>query len=291
MPRQGRISEALEALAKLQSIEYPEQKAKVLREWLPFLEDIAHKTKEEKIIATVRKLAKNEKETRNYWNIETLRTNLNGLRRGLEDESLLLPRDAVDSFFACIEQFDKRLAIIEPSYQKLVGEMFLTTKQLVHQLVGRRLEEEIAPKLLKKMGYELGPTVYSDSGVELEVDSLGEKTETSAPDGQGKIRVKRVRIIECKTTVTAADIRDFSRKVAVIKNKYERTAQIFENQLIIDAWIIACYGWTEELKKMSTEGGIKPLAGDELEDLLLQHGLHDRRFPVCPEMSDQNDDT
>jgi hypothetical protein len=49
---------------------------------------------------------------------------------------------------------------------------------------------------------------------------------------------------------------------------------------------MTCYGWIDHLKKMAEEKGIKPFDKDDLEEILLRLELHDRRFPICPEMSE-----
>lgn len=280
------ISGMLEELARLRAIEDPVERAEALSQLLPALQNIAQKTEDKRIIDTVDKLAKDVQDSGNYWQAETLRRILNELRANLRKADIFLPQNVVASFSACMKEFDSELEKFEGPYRPLVREMFLTAEQLNHQLIGRRLEKEIAPRLLKQMGYGLGPTVYLHNGREIEIDSLGEKIETSAPDGQGKIQTKSILIVECKTTISEADIRDFSKKVEAIKEKYEQAARIFEHQIQIGAWIMACYGWTDPLKKMAEEKGIKPFDKDDLEETLLRFKLHDRRFPICPEMSE-----
>ena len=283
MRKQNMISEALRELKRAQSIEDPIKRVAAFRELIPRLREIAYLIKDRTIIDTINRFMRIEEESRAFYEVKFLKKLLEDLKKRLQSTRSFLPSDTIDSFLICIEQFNMILTRQQHVFQPSVEAMFLTIEQLTHQLIGRRLEKEITPSLLKQMGYKLGPTIYRDNNTEIEIDALGEKTKTSAPEGQGRILLKEILIVECKASITKEDIIDFLKKIKVIKEKYEQIAHVLGHKLKVNFWIIACYGWTDELKNFSIEKGIKPIDKEELENLLRNYGLLDRRLPVCPE--------
>jgi len=283
MPELGVVSEALLELERVRRIEDPTKRAAEFRKLVPRLRETAFETKDREIIEIVNEFARVEEDSRVFYEAQSLDRFLRDLRQNLQKARSFLSRDVVNRFLVCIEEFHESLVSKQRRLQPSVEVMFFTLDQLTNQLVGRRLEKEITPSLLKQMGYDLGPTIYTHNDTEIEIDALGEKIETSAPEGQGKILEKEILIVECKRSVTKKDVIDFFKKVKVIAEKYEQIAQILKHQLRVESWIIACYGWTDELKKLSREKGITPIDKDYLENLLRRHRLLDRRLPVCPE--------
>ena len=283
MRRANIILEVLKELNRAQRIEDPIEKAAALRELLPRLRDVAHLVKDKTMIDIVNKFADIEEESRVFFEAESIRRILGTLRQHLQRARSFLPLDVIRSFSACIDSFSETLEKKQRLLYPSVKAMFLTVDQLNHQLVAHRLERYITPSLLKQMGYKLGTTIYEHNNVVIEIDALGEKTETSAPEGQGKILKKEILIVECKRTVTKKDITDFIKKTKIVSEKHEQIAQILKHPLKAESWLIACYGWTDKLKDLSKENGIKPIDKDELESLSRRYRVSDRRLPVCPE--------
>ena len=283
MPERGVISEALLELERARRIEDPAKRAAAFRKLVPRLKETASWIEDREIIEIVNEFARVEEDSRVFFDAQSLDRFLGDLKQDLQKARSFLPRDVVNKFLACLEEFHESLLTKQHMLRPSVEVMFFTLDQLTNQLVGRRLEKEITPSLLKQMGYDLGPTVYTHNDTEIEIDALGEKTETSAPEGQGKILKKEILIVECKRSVTRKDVIDFFKKIRIVSEKYEQMAQILKHQLKVESWIIACYGWTDELKNLSREKGITPIDKDDLENLLGRHRLLDRRLPVCPE--------
>ena len=117
-------------------------------------------------------------------------------------------------------------------------------ENLTHELIGRRLEREIIPDLAEGMGYKPSPNIIRHSDQDIEVDYLGETDRTTSQIGTGRLITKQVSIVETKTTICKDDIEEFSDKVQVIKEKFERASINFGYTLEVEVWIMACYGWT-----------------------------------------------
>jgi hypothetical protein len=282
LPLKLRISDLLRELHRLERIEDPKERTKEFAKFIPMLQDFAHRCEDRKLIETVRDLSISEEKARNFYRIEALRNDLKNLTNTIKETKDVISSDATDCFLHCIYQFEK--ALIAPKEQALTFVRVFSemTKQLIYELIGRRLEKEIIPDLAMKIGYAIRPNIFSHNNSEIEVDFVGEKDLTTSSFGNGKLKKKEVLLVECKTTISESDINDFARKVAIIKGKYEISADAFQYDLKLDAWMVSCYGWTDELKDMAIKNGIKPFGKDELEDILEKHGILDHRIPTCP---------
>ena len=73
--------------------------------------------------------------------------------------------------------------------------------------------------------------------------------------------------------VSAVDCINFDIKEKEIWN--------YDN-LDFKAWIVACYGWNEELLDEARSRGIIPITLEKLEKELRKHEIFDRRIPICP---------
>lgn len=278
----SRVSDVLKELHYISGIEEPKERIAAYRDLIPEMLVFARRTEDRKFIETVENFAQVEEESRVFYELETLLKRLSELRANLESALRFVSAEVVDDLLACIGEFESKLA--EPRRMALSSvQKFSSVKdQLTRGLIGRRLEKEIAPDLAKQMGYNPSPNILPDNGGEIEVDFLGEKNVTTSPFGMGRLQRKSVLVIESKTTITKSDIKKFSRKLTLIKRKYQMHAGNFRYDLKIDAWIFSCYGWTEELRELAIENGIKPFGKDEITQALRSNNLLDRRIPICP---------
>jgi len=276
------FSAALAELEKVRSIKDPVKKINMLRTLAPRLHEIA--IEDEEFSIQIDRLTSLVDESIEICDLITHKKRIESLIREIirEIEIVKLPSSATEHFINCFERLSEvlmeRQRFLQPSLEKIS----FALDGLHRKLIGRRLEKEIVPNLLKQMGYELGPRIYSHQGVEIEIDAFGQKIKTNYAEGQGKILKKEIVIVECKTTIDKKEIVDFLKKVEIIANKYRSVAQILEYKLKIESWIVACYGWTDELKRFSKEKGLEPLDSSSLEGLLKKYGIIDRRYPVCP---------
>ena len=155
-------------------------------------------------------------------------------------------------------------------------------EDIFQKLLGWRLEVELIPNLLEKMGFEKNSTTFKiDDGI-VEVDGRYELERFS---GARKDRLvsKDVVVVECKTTIDLSEIKKFQSKVEMIKTKYVKEKEIWNyDNLGFKAWMVACYGWNEELLKEARDRGIIPFTSTKLEYELKKYKIFDSRIPICP---------
>lgn len=159
-------------------------------------------------------------------------------------------------------------------------------EKLISQLIGRRLEHELLPNLMEKMGYESHPTTFKIEGKIMEIDG---RYELNTYDGAANERLikKSVIIVECKTTVGLRDIQRFAEKVRILKAKYEIDKNNWGyDSLQFDCWIVGCYGWTDELIREAESREIHAFTSEVLEKQLKEHKAFDGRIPTCPPVND-----
>ena len=150
------------------------------------------------------------------------------------------------------------------------------------RLNGELLQKYYLPSLAREYGYNLKHRVFPLNGEETEIDVHGEKNFHVGLENLERLTRKEILIAESKNKIKKSDIRKFKSKCEKINKKYEQESYIWRYELKIEAWIVACYGWTDELKEYTRSIKIIPIDRDELIERLREHRLLDRRNPPCP---------
>ncbi|MEM2112384.1 MAG: hypothetical protein QXX08_11005 [Candidatus Bathyarchaeia archaeon] len=167
-----------------------------------------------------------------------------------------------------------RLKITKDNHQMI--------EDLLQKLIGHRLEIELIPNLLEKMGYERNTTTFNISDKVVEIDGRYERNFYSGIRNE-RLRKKDVVIVECKATIDLDEIKKFQTKIEIIKGKYIKDKENWGyDELDFRAWIVACYGWTKELFEEARKRDIAPISSAELERELRKFGIFDPRIPICP---------
>ncbi len=281
-PQRIKISEILRELSHLEQIREPEEKIEAYNRVVSDIHSLAEQTQDSKLFGLAEEFSTAQHRSQPYLNAEIVQKDIRKLQIDLEKIGDILPNQIKSSFQSCINNFEEALFQVgkkaAPAYEKLSVMREVSS----NELIGRRLEREVAPDLAEQMGYVNSPNIIRHSNKDIEVDYLGEKNQTTSPFGNGRLIKKQVLIIETKTTICQEDITSFSGKVKLIKEKYERASLDFSYNLEITAWIFACYKWTDELKQLAKNLGIQPFDNEELCGMLRTYHLIDRRFPICP---------
>lgn len=278
-----RISDFLRELDRAQKIKDYKKRAEAFEILVASLRDFAYETKDEKMIRIVQEFTDFEERSRPFYEIEALMNNLKYVKQIIEEHRVLIPSDVAERFLQCFNRFKEELASNQKSFLPLANNFDRTIALLNRELIGRRLEKEIVPDLAEKLQFSSRPNILPENDhAEIEVDFLGEKETTNRPLGRGRLKKKEVLIVECKTTISKNDIVDFSRKVNIIKSKYEVSAKAFQHNVEFEVWIFACYGWTKELKDLASKQGFRVFDADAMKETLDQHQLLDHRMPICP---------
>lgn len=277
-----KISDVLEELQTVSRIEIPRERIEAYESFIPRLMSFAQRTEDRKLVEMVEEFARIEERSRPFYQVEILRQSLDDFRTSLESAIPFVSSEAINDLFACLKRFEDRLVDAKRLALSSVQALSKITHQLNHTLIGRRLEKEIAPDLAKQLGYTPCPNILPDNSGEIEVDFLGEKNTTTSPFGTGRLKRKDILIIESKTTISKSDIKKFSKKLNIIRGKYQEHAANFGYDLKCKAWIFSCYGWTEDLKNLAMNSDIEPFGKDEIERILKMNNLLDRRIPICP---------
>jgi hypothetical protein len=98
----------------------------------------------------------------------------------------------------------------------------------------------------------------------------------------GRLTRRDVLIVETKTTVNSHDIYDLLKKRKAINENYENDSKRWNYTLDFKTWLIACYGWDDNLKNRARRNDIVPIDDKELTYRLRSHNLLDGRRPPCP---------
>lgn len=281
-PQLSKISDILRELYYVSTVEKPRERIAVYEDLVPRMLTFARQTEDKKLVEIVEKFAEIEEQSRSFYEIEILSEKLSEFRGDLENALRFAPSEAINDLLACVNKFERRLTDTRRLAWSSVQTFSEIRDQLTRELIGRRLEKEIVPDMARKLGFDPCPNILPDNGDEVEVDFLGEKNSTTSPFGTGRLKTKSVLVVESKTTIDKSDIERFSRKLAIVKNKYRQHAENFRYDLKIEAWIFACYGWTKELRELANEKGIQPFGRDEIIRALKSNNLLDRRIPICP---------
>jgi len=256
-----KIPGILDQLGSL-GIEYPEL-AKIL-EYRIDVEKISEPLKES---ISLRKCVKRYLSETGFLEIEEIRelreyarhfyTEVNTYIQHLEKQNQLL-----------------RLKITKDNHQMI--------EDLLQKLIGHILEVELIPNLLEKMGFEKNSTTFKiDHGI-VEVDGRYELKKFSGARRE-RLVGKDVIIVECKTTIDLNEIKKFESKIKVVKAKYVKEKENWNyDNLNFKAWIVACYGWSEELLEEAKSRSIMPVTPTKLEHELKRHNIFDPRIPFCP---------
>jgi hypothetical protein len=219
--------------------------------------------------------------------LRSLRHHIDDMVGGLEKQTArgivnlaASARRSVDMLLMSTAESLRSTATTELS--KISGRSVNPTRELLNRLIGERLEKQILPGLLRELDFELQPTIISTKQGQLEVDARGEKVTCTGIAAE-RLTAKKVIVVECKTTVHLRDIEEFAKKVAVLKSKYEAEKAVWNYEAYeIEAWLVACYGWTEGLKAKAKASGIEPVDDEALRRRLSECHLEDHRIPVCP---------
>jgi hypothetical protein len=280
--RKVRISEVLKELWSLREIEKPEEKILAYRKAISSIKMLAKQTEDLRLLDLAQQFSVAEQRSEAYLSTEIILEKISALKTDLEKLGDVVSGDTISGFRSCVGRFEEALDQARqqetPSFQQL----YSLQADLTHELIGRRLEREIAPDLAQQMGFNSCPNIIRHSNQDIEVDYIGEKNNTTSPSGMGRLIKKRVLIIETKTTICKEDVEKFSYKVDLIREKYKRAALDFGYEIEVEAWIFACYNWTEEIKLFAKQQKILPFDNEELRQLLKKYGILDRRIPICP---------
>lgn len=189
----------------------------------------------------------------------------------------VLFRQLADSVNSLADQNLKRVN----SYLKTAN-LDLLTSSLSNELVGQLLERYYLPELVKCMGYELKSRVVATSVGDVQIDVRAEKDEIGGFEKLEKLQKRHVIIVETKATVEAKDIKMLSEKRKAILENYRKDSEIWSYNLRSETWMVACYGWNDELKTYAQRQDIKPIDGEELHRMLEEHNRFNRSRPACP---------
>lgn len=196
-----------------------------------------------------------------------------------EDEIRQLAQEIRAKIEQSIQNYD---VSIQSLRFKITDSNKLYFENLISQLIGRRLEYELLPNLMEKMGYKSHPTTFQIKGKSIEIDG---RYELNTYDGAANERLtkKSVIIVECKTTIGLHDIQKFATKVRILKEKYEADKDNWGyDNLHFESWIVSCYGWTDKLIQEAENKDIRAFTSEVLERTLKQHKAFDGRIPTCP---------
>lgn len=218
----------------------------------------------------------------------------NCVRHFLSEEELLAIeevrdfRNSAENLYSKVDTYIKDLG---KQYELLRFRITKENRQyfedLLQKLIGIRLEYELIPNLLEKMGFEKNSTTFRINNRVVEVDGRYELKRFSGARRE-RLVGKDVVIVECKTTIDLGEIKKFQSKVKMIKAKYAKEQENWNyDDLNFKAWIVACYGWSEELLEETESKGITPITPTKLEHELKRHKIFDSRIPICP-TSDQS---
>jgi hypothetical protein len=165
----------------------------------------------------------------------------------------------INNYFSNVRNFTLNLQV---KYDQLLGAQKSKVAELekengqlkstLRKSVGRSLERIYLPDLIESMEYELQPGVLPSNGEEIELDVLAEQDKTRGIPPSNKLVWKSVLLVEAKATILKEDIDEFSEKVKIVKGKYEIYSELFGCHLSFETWIVACYGWDDELKNMQS---------------------------------------
>jgi len=155
------------------------------------------------------------------------------------------------------------------------------TSSLLNQVTGDLLEKFYVPRLVENMGYQLKSRTVPTSIGDVEVDIRAEKDKIIGFENLEKHKKRDILIVEVKATVSSEDIHLLSRKSKAILENYKKELEIWKYDFASEIWIVACYGWNEELKNVARSLGVKPIDGAELESMLKKHNLLHRGRPPC----------
>jgi len=159
------------------------------------------------------------------------------------------------------------------------------TSSVQNEVQGDLLEKYYVPVLIEKMGYQKKSRTVPTSLGEVEVDVRAEKDEGIGWENLEKLRRKDVIIVEVRTTVNKADFASFSKKSKAIIENYRKESEIWKYDLKTESWLVACYGWTDDLKRLARNLGIKPVDASDLEKMLKPYNLLNRARPPCRKRS------
>jgi len=155
-------------------------------------------------------------------------------------------------------------------------------EDLLQKLIGVRLEYELIPNLFEKMDFEKKSTAFNIDGKVIEVDGRYERESHRGARAE-RLVGKEVVIVECTTTIDVGEIKKFESKRKIIEAKYAEDKHNWNYDILdFKAWIVACYGWNNELIEEAKARDIIPITPFELEKKLKQNKIFDRRFPICP---------
>jgi len=158
-------------------------------------------------------------------------------------------------------------------------------QSLQNELIGGLLERFYVPNLVEKEGFQLKPRIVSTSIGQIQVDVRAEKDHAVGFQNLERLERKEVLIIETKTTVKADHISELARRRKAILATYHRDSELWEYRLSFETWLVACYGWNDDLVDYAKRNDIVPIDSTELARRLRRHGLLDRSRPPCPQLA------
>jgi len=202
----------------------------------------------------------------------------------------ILNSDYVNEYFNKIQKLDgyilhqKKITETDTFSDVEIKEKYEKLVKITSTLVGRSLERIYLPDLVEAMGYTRKPGLIPSQQGEIELDVRAEKDSILGIKPSEKIDKQSVLLAEAKTTISKRDIKEFKKKIDVVSEKYKIISKQFGYPIKIESWIVACYGWNNELRKYAKSLEIKPIESIDLVTLLEENGIMDHRYNPCPEI-------
>ena len=153
---------------------------------------------------------------------------------------------------------------------------------LVNRSISDLLERYYVPKLVERKGYIAKSRMVNTSIGSVQLDVRAEKDAIVGFENLERLKGREVILVEVKTTVKREHISELSKKSKAILEIYQKDSKLWNYELRTQTWLVACYGWNEEIKSYAKREGIFPIDKEELEAQLQRYNLLDRSRPPCP---------
>lgn len=138
------------------------------------------------------------------------------------------------------------------------------------------------PKIVEALGYKQIPNIIKDKQGEMQIDLLCVKENILNRLQDRRLDRKEVLAVECKNKVKPEDIIEFRRKCTKLEAKFNEESKIWGHKMSFKSWMVACFGWDNDLKTLAQSNDMKPVDPLTLKTLLKENGIYDPHAPLCP---------